>query len=178
MVARISRCDGIHVLYSVHISRRNATCTCTRYCANMSNRSRFLLHSPAQKGLMFMLAKSPCSAAVSLRSHSRCSQRRTQHTPYCPPEANLIPSQRPSRMPSSKGRFPHVTNNRMLLSTIPCAVLLCLVFSEPEHLLSHLPHRRATTPSQADSSTHVPADDMDSHNKKYAWQQYGPGRSR
>lgn len=80
-------------------------------------------------------------------------------------------------MPILKSPFLYPIKNRTLLSAVPCAVLVYLVFAQPKHLLDG---KRSRDTSSSDSEGSVPAsaDDMDIHDKKYAYEYIGPGRPR
>lgn len=78
-------------------------------------------------------------------------------------------------MPMARKQFPYPIKNRVLLSAVPCAVLVYLVFAQPEHLLSRLWGRDVSS-SASESSVPASADDMDIHDKKHAYEHYGLGR--
>lgn len=84
------------------------------------------------------------------------------------------------KMPNPRRQFPRLPNDRLLLYSIPCGVLIGLILSDPHTLLIRLPGRSPPPPpaTSSDSSVPVSADDVDSHDKKYADEIYGPGRPR
>lgn len=83
-------------------------------------------------------------------------------------------------MPVPRQQFPRLPYNQILLYGVPCGVLMGLILSDPYQLLSRLPGRSSPLPpaTSSDSSVPVSAEDVDSHDKKYAYEHYGPGRPR